>query len=322
MNKNKKLTKILNIKTFIVFAIIIFICVIGVSGYISNVEKKNIEKKKEQVTENPMKVYDDGKTADFSDYLDFCGWKADDIKRIVIGVKDGEEKECKYYFDDEENIEALIDKLESITFHGTSDRIEDTLKENRWSLQLISDSKEYSITIYGYGSDGKNTEVTNFAGFYKYYSSMFSEHFPAMEKVVGGCQLLYDEELTEYLYQMYEDNVHNITLDDILTLKDKEKIEIYDYFRYKHTACVGKLIPNTELEKELTNIFKFYIEGTDSYVELEKYNFCGLRKYVDGVMIEDMPANHAVVRYEIFNESGESIDFFESSKEDIEEFLK
>lgn len=310
----KKLIKIFNIRTFIIVLVIIFLLVFLVMFVVDKYNQYMFEKKKQEAIDNMLSAYTNGKTAKLDDYIEHCGWEESDISSVVLGIDADGLGLSKYYIDDEKIIKKILKEFKNVEYIGANDNAYDELGSRIWTLQFINDKEIYSMYFTGYDTDYKGMEMLKATTCYVDFSSSSNVSFPHFVDITGVWIFLKDGGLYDAIYSIYKENIRKITVSEIKDLKERNSTELTDYFIYVHKFTEAPNFVDETGELRVTNVFSFPIEGTDSYMEVEKYN-----EYGDGYNSEY--THLEIIRVEIFNKAGEGIDLFECTDEELDKYL-
>ncbi len=309
----KKQAKKLSVKFFIIVTVIVFILVMAIVAIVGYINKKQFEEKKLQAMKDAFKAYETGVTVEFSDYLEYCEWEKNDINAIVLGLSIDGSNVTNHYIDDNKVIDEIIKVFEDAEFCGANDNVLEECNDIRAEIQFIGEGKEYSLVIRCNDTDYEGVEIGYMTTCYPFYNGATSTSFPDLYKVTRR-PIFYNENIYSKLLDIYNENIEEITIDKIKEFKTENSTELTEYYRYMHTWVDTKNFLDEKGDLRITWISQFPIKGTDCYMEVERYNEGGGGSGDENTHLE-------IIRVEIFNESGESIDLFECSDEEFENFI-
>ncbi len=308
----KSKSKIFSIKTFIILAFIAFVGVLIAAAIINGIEKMKFEEKKQQAMANPLKVYENGYNSELSNFVKACEWEVEEIDSIVLGIDADGNGISKYYIDDLEVVEEILTALNDVQFYGITEAGWKKMEECIWTVQLIQGDERYSLELEGYNSDYEGVEISKVDTCYADYPSSKHASFPSVREDGEWYNILYGENVYDKLLDIYNENVCEITKERLIELKTEQSRESKEFFRYMHSKISSQQIIDEDGELTTTITYKFSIKDSECYMKVERYN-------VHSSAPEDTHLN--IRKIEIFNSSGDSIDFYECKDEELEDFL-
>lgn len=317
-----KCKKSIIIVVMMLMAVVASIVVINCVG-----SKRKAELEKRLDSESSLESYASGKSALFGELLEEGELTFDDINGITLGVNTGDGL-TRVFIDDEKLISEMCDKLSEVEVHGVSGSLNKYVEEWKWHIILYSD-KEYSIVVYGYSTTEDNIESTMINVAYKEsYSSIYEQEVNGefVEKNVVGIidsyheQMLIDENINAYVNEMYKEYVKDITKEQLISLHKSEEIKLEDIFRYNHSQTGnGNIKDYTFIDGSVgelgTNIYKFSIEGSACYIEVES----GATSINEN---EKRIFGYDIVRIDLFNENSDKLNFYDVTTAELEQFLE
>lgn len=312
--KNK--LKIVSINTFIILVCVVFMIILVIVGVIHSVEKKEFENKKEQAIKNPLKIYENGINSNLSDFIKACEWENKDIDRVVLGIDVDGKGLSKYYIDDMKVVEKIVDVLDNTSFYGISSGAWEQRNDEKWTVQLIQGKDMYSLEFEGYDMDYENVEISKVDTCYVDDDSAKHISFPSVRKDGGWYNVLYGEGVYDKLLVLYNENIGEITKEQLKEIKTKQSTELTDYFRYIHHKISSQTVVDEKGDSKSSVTYKFPIKDCECYMEVEKYN-------VHGSVLSNTAQYQCldIRRIEIFNVSGASIDLLECKDNELDSFL-
>lgn len=333
--KNRKIGIIL----FVTFLICICISAVVVVNYIKNKRKGELEEK--LVGEDiGIRDYMTGRSAPFEEFLTECKLRVEDINQVAIGVNNNG-RINEFYIDDAQVVKSVCERLRGVVIEGVQgDSIMGKYEgERSWSIVLYSD-KEYAFSIDGRKTTEDNIEsiMMNvcFAGetstvYYTQEGEEIVEWYP--EAIIGSYirQLIIDENIGDFIFDIYKNNVKAITKQELVEIHKKGEMTLQDIFRYTHSKTGDGEIEEYEYMEGYigdlyTDIFKFPISDTECYIKVEKgattIECVGSEIYINGEKRIKPIISNEIVRVEIFDEAGNGLDFYKSTEEELKEFIR
>lgn len=304
------LKKVFSIKSFIIFILIIFVTSICIIKYKNYQQYKLIEDMKNGDTDKVMRSVAGGKKVSMQDILDYCGWRRESIYGITFGVNHTGEGISRYYLENEEFVKEVLNRIDGWTIYGGKNRDEDLFGEQIWNIQLFSDATLYSLYVTANETISSACDMLSVRTCSKLDVGTVYDTDPDPAGALlnnAMCQLLYDENMNEFFTEMYEKYVSEISKEDLQKIANDEKTAVKTYFKYSHTPKNSKFVEN----QKTIYIYKFPIKDTKCYLEID----------LDDVNTNPNFSTKGILRAEIYDETGEFIDYFSVSDEEIEEFL-
>ncbi len=317
----KRVHKFFTIKTFIIFSIAIFLIIGIVMHEIDKKNKEEFELRKQAALNDEIDAYFSGEKCTFKDYLDVCRWNIKDITAIEFGLKTDDSGMSCYYFEDEEIVEKILDAIDGVKFLGSSndDIAFELLKNRSWDIVFYKKNSDYSIRMIGYDTKYDGVNIVRASTVAVDYKTIGSPLYPDFYWIMDCENVYIKEDIYNRIYNVYVENVREISVSQIEQLRESKSTNLKDYFIYLHKfeEDINYYDENNELRVVL--VYKFPIENTDNYVILQKFNEGGTST-ADGVITK--PPLHDIISVEVCNDEGEKLDLFQCSKEELEEFLQ
>lgn len=311
--KMNKLENLFNTKKIIILILSIFVIMLLVLKVIDIYNKAEFEEKKQSAKNNPMKVYETAKKVSYYECLECAELKSEEIIAVVLGVDINEEGLTYYYIDDKKVVKKIIDMFSNVEYNVANDSLTQKELDKVWTVQLIFDGNEHSMQICGFEEGYDDIEVSQFRLCNADYVSTLPDESSDVYSFAGRLQIIYEENIGEKITSTYEENVEKICKENIKDLVNSKELKTTDFLRYIHSKGKAHNFRDETDNIRVTIIYKLPVENSECYVEMEKYNEGSLG---------DAPANHTVVRAEIFNANGESLNLLECNEEDVEKFIK
>lgn len=317
-----------------VLVLTIIATIIGVN-YIKAKRQEELNKKLES-KEDGIEKYLTGKSATVEEFLAECDLTISDINAMTIGMYI-EDEFNRFYIDDETVVKNMCEMLNDVVIHGVNGEIISSKYETgqKWRIILYSD-KEYSFVIRGFETTDDNIDSLmvgvsydgNDSSIYYRMINGEREEWDIAELIESySRQLIMNENITEYIYDIYEENIRNITKEEMMRLKSEGKIERQDIFKFNYKkmgngSVEGYISEDGEAVGLNTIIYYFPIDGTECYIEVERESTTVHKEVnIDGKIFEEPVFRNDIVRVEIHNKSGDELDFYKATKEELEEFI-
>lgn len=313
MKRNKKRLIVMSVMAMIVITVIVMVVI------------HNIEAEKRA---GEFAKYENWRSATIDKVADYCDIDLDKVNKIQLRIYDAEDKNIgyivdgekdvsvTYIVDDEDEIGKLIEKLRNIKVYGAWHKLkEDKTITSEWELKLYVEGMEYALSfIYGDIQDEENVEVLRINVTYTEFPECNNE-FPDPDQYLWSDRcLIYNEELAKYLYDMYNRYIKNISTENILNIYDEGNTE--KFFAYENSG--GRMKDGYDMwgDEIYSLMYTFPIEDFNGYVLLEKQS-AGIDNE------EGKPTFYTdIIDVKIYNEAGESIDFLNTTRKVLEEFLR
>ncbi|MBP3338456.1 MAG: hypothetical protein J6L69_03545 [Lachnospiraceae bacterium] len=315
------------------------IACVGLLVFFGSIKVINMQrnKKVEEIKVSGFKIDDylTGKDATVEEYMKAAKLDLDEVNGITIGVPvNGKIK--KYYIDDATVVEDIKEYVRDIEIKGiNSERVREKYKKgNSWDLQFYSDA-EYGFAINAHKTSDEGVFFTwVYVGYdenidmlyYKMKDGKRVEWFIDEYTESYAGQIIMDDNIESYIRKIYEENVRHINKDDIKKLFDKGQIELEDIFKYEYDYVRDSSIPEYVFddgreEMLYTKIYHFKLSDSKSYLQVERGGYV-----IDNSTEEDgylKPTfGYDIVNVQLVNGEGEIIDFYDITKEELEEFLE
>lgn len=314
--------RVLNTKKFIMFFLLLILVCIGVIEYKSYLQKKKIEDIKTGKT-NIMMKYTTGMVGDFDDYLHNTkyrkdgfdkNWTKESVTALTFGINNSDDGMSYYYIDNKEALNKIMSKITEVDLYTRNDSELNGEFKRKWMLQLFSECG-YSIKLDGRDSYSEKCDIVEVNTVHKLtWSGLLSEYSPAYD-IWGTRELLvFDGGINELLLDIYKEYVKYISVEDIISIKNKETVELTDIFKYRHSVKKEIKTVDKEEKDRYAAQYDFEIEGTDCFMRVIK-----ARIYNQSVINNKQ---NEILYIRIYNKNGEKIDFFESSVDEIKDFVE
>lgn len=343
---NKTVENILSVRFFLLLMMIVsFVSVtlISVNSGIKQKEKeklisKNIEDAKEKKDNNEKGISEDNLGNDSEYYKEYrmlpsvlglcsdmnCTTNvsnalskaqindSDKLEGIVLGADiDGKGIE-RYYFEDKEIIEVVLDKINQMEFIKMTNIGEDKyMVEPDWDIQLYRVDSEYALRLYGEPTNENNCFRTK-------VDEVFEDGYHTEKDIVdddycsvfgSSKQLLFDEDIVDFISSIIENNIDEISVDTVIETCIGDEVDLGEIFKYKH--CAPLYTTDLTYGEMLATVFKFPIAETKCYLLIQKEFYTKNNK----------PANE-IERIELYNEEGKYIDILNVTENDIRKFVE
>lgn len=278
-------------------------------------EKDKFNKKINEVDDNPMIIYENGKKANYNDILDLYNWDASDINLVVFGLYNKETKEFdNYYIDNAQVMDEIIDLLKDIELVGSEDKVADIMTGKLWKIRIFNPNYEHSIDFASESCEYDNAQVVNITASASYYEGIIKSEIDTND-LVGKYSIVYDEDIKNKLQDIYDKYIHNISIDKVIENKQNKSFEYKDYFSYAHTFLETDTALHECGEEFLVIKYKFPIQDSTCYLLVERYNTIG-------GSIDNKYTNINIREVKIVNQAGEEMNLFDCTIEELQNFIK
>ncbi len=314
-----------------VLIIVVAVVLIAIITIVASVIIHNKEASKRA---GELAKYENWRSATIDKIADYCKIDLDKVNKIRVSISDAEKKNVGYIVDGENDVRVdyilseekivkeLINKLADVEVYGVKEEIwEKYDKEREWSLKFYVDDMDYSLVIGGNSMEQEGVEALTINVFHSGAGASRFDEFPDPNKYMGSeiC-LIYDQELIEYVYNLREKYVRNIKVEDILKIYEMDEPEMF--FAYENSGMRMREDFDITSDEVFTHLYTFPIDDFEGYIVLEKENDGRDGKEGGTGKAKDYISYTDIVSVEIFNNNGESIDFFNATKQELEDFLK
>lgn len=316
MEKTKRiLEKIFNIRNFLLLVFgVAAVCMIIIKQKSDAIQKMSDNR----IVEFSMDSYVIGESVSVSNALKESDITGDNVDAIVIGSSSDGGDIIRYYVTDKEIIDEVYKKLFTMEVFQMNDPADDFVEtEEVWDIHLYPTDCKYAFRIYGQATDDKNyyRTVIETVDRKAYFSKSKYWHQDLWSVFGSEYQLVYKSNINEFIGDIIKEYERNISEDEVVNLYTEEMIDYGTLFSYAHGECEEGEAPIYEDYPEFTlptNIFKFPIEGTKTYVYLEV-------QYANSINNE---SKIKVIDLSLYNEVGEYINLMIASENDIRAFCK
>ena len=315
--------KFLSIRTFVIFIVLATIICIGLIKYKSSKQYEKID----GIISGEIDVmykYDSGEKAYLEElfpnliYATDAGrvsWTKDGITAITFGIRQSDAGMSYYYIDNAEAVDKIVDRLMKLSMCKMQSGVDSFSVglERKWAVQMFAGSW-YTLILSAETTESENCDVINvdiaLRNNMRVGANLDTWVTDTWET---DSFLLFDEQMQEFLEEIYDEYVDNITLDTLESWKKLDKVELENVFCHRHSVGKETKLKDENSQSVPVYIYDFPIDGTDCYVCVVK------KRDVDTTVVNRSDVDIAYIR--ICNSEGEQIDFYDSSIEDIQEFI-
>lgn len=223
----------------------------------------------------------------------------------------------EYFIYDKAVIKELVNRLKDVKMYGVNDSF-DYYEETtyNWKLKIVVEGVEYAMTLSGGTVAGEDkAEMLNVDVQHRDVPVVYDEYPNVAMCTWGEKSLIYGEKLNDYVFELYEKYIKDITVADIISMKEEENLD--KFLSYENSGAKGKTYKEQLEDEHHTLVYELRIADFEGYILVEKENESISNSDNSETVFNDVTA---VTIYK--NGSEESIDFMNSSKAEIEEFLK
>lgn len=223
----------------------------------------------------------------------------------------------EYFIYDKEIIKELISRLSDVKMYGVNDGF-DYYEEvtYNWKLKIVVEDVEYAMTLTGGSVSGQDkAELLNVDVQHRDTPVVYDTYPNTAVCTWAEDSLIYGESLNDYIFELYEKQIKDIKVEDVLVLKDDGNLD--KFLSYENSGAKGKSYKEQLKDEHHTLVYELRMADFDGYIIVEKESESISNSEQTGTVFNDVTA---VTIYK--NNSEESIDFMNSSKAQIEEFLK
>lgn len=295
------------IRNFIILAFVASIIAIIWIKVKENAEQSKVEKRLDNFT---MESYENGVEVKFTKVLSRCDVEEEDLEGIVLGVDSDGSGIVRYYIDDKEIINKVMDKLKEITVIGMTDPADEFVeREEDWDIHLYPSNQYFAVRIYGKSTPDTDCYRTSVNAVEKsgFYAKSKWYHNDLWKMFKSETQLVYTKDMEDFIKEILDKYVVEITLDEVISGCSGEKPDMASVFRYKHSSENG----DGKLTRSATRVYKFPIKNVNGYFLMEK-----VEATADGYPKSD------ILRMEMYNDEGQALNIFEANEEEIRKFLQ
>lgn len=241
----------------------------------------------------------------------------DSEKKGIGYIVDGEKKVSVYYIiDDEKIIHELVKHIKDVKIYGAFEKVwENYEKRCDWGIDFYMNDKEYKMELNGGNIENKSAEGIYIGTGYVENEGRTSKEFPDLEAyMLATSNLTYNQNLDDYICDFVKKYIRNITVEEILDIHTEGIME--KFLGYENDGGRDPKDYSITSNELYTNLYTLPIEDFDGYIVLEKENEC--IDYADG----SSDVYKDIIDVKIYKNTGESIDFMNSTREQVEEFLE
>lgn len=268
--------------------------------------------------------YENWRSATVEKTANYCDINLDKVNKIRIDYYEPKKYEIGYLTNnpnydsvfymiyDKEEIDKLISKIKDVKMYGVWENTYEYYEESslNWEIRLYVDDKEYALTLRGGYVEGYEDVEELMVNIEHKDFPMNKDEYPDPSRCLwSDSTLIYNQSLSKYIYELYGKCIKDVTVADIINIYDSanpERFFSYDNDGGKDRTYEEKVADGLHIIR-----YTFRIADFDGYVLVEKQN-----EAIDDKVYTD------ILGVKIYNNAGDSIDYLNSTKAQIEEFLK
>ncbi len=268
--------------------------------------------------------YENWKSATVEKTARYCDINLDEVNKIRIDFYEPKKYEIGYLTNnpdynsvfymiyDEEEIEKLISQLRDVRMYGIWEDSYEYYEESSldWKISLYVDDKEYVLTLSGGYIEGyEDVEELKVDVKHKDFPLTKDEYPDPAYVLWSNSTLIYNQNLNEYVYDLYERCIKDITVENILSIYDEGNPELF--FAYENNGGKGRSYEEKVADGLHILRYTLQIADFDGYIVVDKQNESkGEEVFTD------------ILGVKIYNNAGEYIDYLNSDRAEVEAFLK